>query len=77
MHFWVHNKPNIILNFFISKIFTHDGRHLSKLREMVGYECLPAEYGGPATNVLDTNLIFNHLSQNAEYLEKLQDYEKL
>ncbi|KAH8393690.1 uncharacterized protein LOC110185820 isoform X2 [Drosophila serrata] len=62
---------------FKERIFTHDGRHLSKLREMVGYECLPAEYGGPATNVLDTNLIFNHLSQNAKYLEKIQHYEKL
>ncbi|KAH8410290.1 hypothetical protein KR009_010717 [Drosophila setifemur] len=62
---------------FKERIFTHDGRHLSKLREMVGYECLPAEYGGPASNVPDTNFIFNHLCQNAEYLEKLQQYKKL
>ncbi|EDV30675.1 uncharacterized protein Dana_GF14973 [Drosophila ananassae] len=62
---------------FKERIFTHDGRHLSKLREMVGYESLPAEYGGPASNVLDTDLIFNHLLQNADYLEKLQKYEKL
>ncbi|XP_017002843.2 clavesin-2 [Drosophila takahashii] len=62
---------------FKERIFTHDGKNLSKLREMVGYESLPAEYGGPATNVLDTNLIFNHLSQNAEYLEKLQTYGKV
>ncbi|XP_068140284.1 retinaldehyde-binding protein 1 [Drosophila tropicalis] len=61
---------------FKEKIFTHDGKHLSKLREMIGYDSLPAEYGGPATNVLDTNLIFNYLSQNSKYLEKLQDYEK-
>lgn len=43
---------------------------------MVGVECLPAEYGGPATNVLDTNLIFNHLCQSADYLEQLQQYKK-
>lgn len=66
-----------LINFECLQIFTHDGRHLSKLREMVGYESLPAEYGGPASNVLDTDLIFNHLLQNADYLEKLQKYEKL
>lgn len=43
---------------------------------MVGFDSLPAEYGGPASNVLDTNLLLNHLSQNAEYLEKLQHYKK-
>ncbi|KAH8273703.1 hypothetical protein KR018_009299 [Drosophila ironensis] len=62
---------------FKERIFTHDGRHLSKLRDMVGYESLPAEYGGPASNVLDTNLVYDHLVQNSEYLEKLQRYEKL
>lgn len=59
-----------------TQIFTHDGKHLSKLREMVGFDSLPAEYGGPASNVLDTNLLLNHLTQNAEYLEKLQHYKK-
>ncbi|BFF94209.1 uncharacterized protein DMAD_11903 [Drosophila madeirensis] len=61
---------------FKERIFTHDGKNLSKLRDMVGYDSLPAEYGGPACNVLDTNLMFNHLSQNANYLEELQHYEK-
>ncbi|XP_022218920.2 retinaldehyde-binding protein 1 [Drosophila obscura] len=61
---------------FKERIFTHDGKNLSKLRDMVGYDCLPAEYGGPACNVLDTNLMFNHLNQNANYLEQLQHYEK-
>ncbi|ALC38876.1 CG31826, partial [Drosophila busckii] len=79
--FLMHVTSSLFLPFmnkdFKERIFTHDGRHLGKLREMIGFDSLPAEYGGPATNVLDTNLIFNHLSQNAHYLEKLQDYKKL
>ncbi|XP_030377729.1 uncharacterized protein LOC115626482 [Scaptodrosophila lebanonensis] len=78
--FLMHVTSSLFLPFmnkeFKERIFTHDGKHLSKLREMVGYESLPAEYGGPADNVLDTNLIFNHLSQSADYLEKLQHYKK-
>ncbi|XP_017858816.1 PREDICTED: alpha-tocopherol transfer protein [Drosophila arizonae] len=78
--FLMHVTSSLFLPFmnkdFKDRIFTHDGRHLNKLREMVGVEYLPAEYGGPATNVLDTNLIFNHLSQSADYLEQLQQYKK-
>ncbi|EDW57697.1 retinaldehyde-binding protein 1 [Drosophila virilis] len=78
--FLMHVTSSLFLPFmnkdFKEHIFTHDGRHLNKLRDMVGIDCLPAEYGGPASNVLDTNLIFNHLSQNADYLEQLQRYKK-
>ncbi|KAH8394253.1 hypothetical protein KR215_010698 [Drosophila sulfurigaster] len=78
--FLMHVTSSLFLPFmnkeFKERIFTHDGRHLNKLRDMVGFDSLPAEYGGPATNVLDTSLMLNHLNQNADYLEKIQSYKK-
>lgn len=43
---------------------------------MIGYENLPAEYGGPESNVLDVNLLWNHIEKHADYLYKLQEYHK-
>lgn len=43
---------------------------------MVGYEFLPAEYGGPANNILDIDILYNHLEKNSDYLLKLQSYKK-
>uniref|UniRef100_A0A1A9WEN3 CRAL-TRIO domain-containing protein n=1 Tax=Glossina brevipalpis TaxID=37001 RepID=A0A1A9WEN3_9MUSC len=64
-------------NEFKETIFSHDGKNFNKLREMVGYESLPAEYGGPETNQLDVNLLYNHIIKHSEYLQNLQNYKKV
>lgn len=43
---------------------------------MVGYEYLPAEYGGPSTNHLTVDILLNHLLKHSEYLLKIQTYKK-
>ncbi|KAI8115204.1 Alpha-tocopherol transfer protein [Lucilia cuprina] len=61
---------------FKEHIFTHDGKNFNKLRDMIGYEYLPAEYGGPITNQLNVDVLLNHLLKHSEYLLKLQTYHK-
>ncbi|XP_037960523.1 retinaldehyde-binding protein 1 [Teleopsis dalmanni] len=58
------------------KIFSHDGKNFDKLRNMVGYDCLPAQYGGNPDNVFDVDFIYNHMLKHSEYLLKIQSYRK-
>ncbi|XP_053958361.1 retinaldehyde-binding protein 1 [Anastrepha ludens] len=71
---------NLMMSFaskeFKERIHIHDGKNFDKLRNMVGYENLPAEYGGPKENELDVNILYEHLSRHSEYLLKLQNYRK-
>lgn len=55
----------------------HDDKNFDKLKEMVGYESLPAEYGGPETNVLDDELLYDYLEKNAKLIEQVQAYKKV
>lgn len=55
----------------------HEDKNLEKLREMVGYENLPAEYGGPENNQLDNYILYDYIEKHAKYLQQLQGYKKV
>ena len=55
----------------------HDGKNFDKLRNAVGYERLPAEYGGPVENHLNVDILLSHLIKHANYLHQLQTYKKI
>lgn len=66
-----------IFNLFLQlQIFIHDGKNFNRLQNMIGYEYLPAEYGGPSTNQLNVEILLNHLLKHSNYLLKLQSYKK-
>ncbi|XP_067625367.1 retinaldehyde-binding protein 1 [Eurosta solidaginis] len=71
---------NLMMSFaskeFKERIHIHDGKKFDKLRNMVGYDNLPAEYGGPKENELDVNMLYEHLVRHSEYLTKLQSYRR-
>ncbi|XP_018788153.1 PREDICTED: uncharacterized protein LOC108968521 [Bactrocera latifrons] len=71
---------NLMMSFaskeFKDRIHIHDGKNFDKLRNMVGYENLPAEYGGPKENELDVNILYEHLLRHSAYLSKLQNYKR-
>lgn len=59
------------------QIYVHEDKNLEKLKEMVGYENLPAEYGGPETNTLNNYILYDYLEKHAKYLQQLQGYKKI
>ncbi|XP_005185824.1 alpha-tocopherol transfer protein [Musca domestica] len=61
---------------FKENTFNHDGKNFDKLRNMIGYANLPADYGGPETNKLKVNLLWNHIEKHSTYLYNLQQYHK-
>ncbi|XP_023158796.1 uncharacterized protein LOC101452288, partial [Ceratitis capitata] len=71
---------NLMMSFaskeFKERIHIHDGKNFEKLRNMVGYGNLPAEYGGPKENELDVNILYEHLLRHSSYLSQLQSYRK-